>query len=89
MDKEVLNLIKERHAKTCRSYQKDGWTVFIQPSCLRDSFFTVFRRPGHSKKLSVFTNQVCQRIRVNSELVSETKWKKSAKPTLGFANSNT
>lgn len=89
MNKELLKWIEERHAKTCRSYQNDGWVVWIEHGCFTELFFTVFRRQGTDKRLSVFTNKDCQRIRVNSKLVSETWWKKSAKPTMVSANSRT
>lgn len=72
MDNQVHRRMIERHRARCRSYLEDGWQEFISPGCFRDSCFTAFRLPGKAKRLSVFTTDRVQRIRVNGRLVSET-----------------
>lgn len=62
----------ERHQSRCRSYLDDGWQEFITPGCFRDSCFTAFRLPGKAKRLSVYTTDRVQRVRVDGRLVSET-----------------
>ena len=72
MNNQIRRRMIERHQARCRSYINDGWHVYFTHNLYGTSCYTTFRHPIKAKRLSVYTDERVQRVRVNDVVVSET-----------------